>query len=206
MKTTDDGTVEGHAEVADQGFIEMLDRTILASIPEGQEAVIASRVLASTGQAGSGKFDVGEPRKLSQPYTYSTNFTLPDLVHLPGPGAFTVPTGIHSMGAIAGIGLVTTLPERNFAMAGCADTSHREDYTLELPKGIRVTTVPKNASVKRPIGSYNSSYRLEGQTLHVTREMTTTTGTPTCSPAQYGELRAFALEIGKDLRAQILYQ
>jgi hypothetical protein len=110
------------------------------------------------------------------------------------------------MSAIYGLPKVTALEERKFDMAGCTDNSMHEDYTLELPKDMKITSLPKNTDLKTAIGTYKSSYTLDGQTLHAVRDLTLTTGTATCNPAQYKALRAFAQEVNKDLRAQVLYQ
>jgi len=206
MKMSEDGSVQGTATIKDQGASELLGRAILANLPEGQDAMISSRVLAITGQNGSGSFDKGDPRDLSKPYVYKTAFNLPNVTHMPGPGAFVVPTGFHSMSAISGISLVTSIPDRKYPLAGCADASNHEDYTLELPKTIKVTTLPKNALIKSIIGEYSSRYELKGHTLHVLRDLTMLPGTAACSPVQYQELRTLASGIGKDLRAQVLYQ
>jgi transglutaminase-like putative cysteine protease len=206
MKTQGDGTVEGSAIVRETGAMEIIGRVTMANLSEGQEAPFASHLLAISGQIGSGGFEKGDPRDLSKPYEYRTTFSLPNLIRLPGPGAFTFPTGFHSMSSIGGMPQVVIQKERNFALSGCADNSKYEDYTLELPMHLKITRMPTNVDVKTVIGSYKSTYELKDRTLHVVREFTMSPGTATCSLDQYKKLRALIQYVSKDLRAQVIYQ
>lgn len=206
MLASADGSVTGKTTIRDTGIGELADRAIMANLPVGQDEAITNRILAGLGENGSGSFDKGDPHDLDKPYTYSATFKLADYISLPGPGAFVMPTGLHGFLGIDGLVAITGKQERTYAMAGFADFIKHEDYTLELPTGIKVTSVPKNVDLKTPMGEYESVYTLKGQTLHVVRDLKTTLHSATLSPAQYPQFRAFAQDIGKDLRAQVLYQ
>jgi transglutaminase-like putative cysteine protease len=206
MQTAPDGSVSGTTEITDSGVAELVDRMIIASLPVGQDEAISNRMLAGIGENGSGSFDKGDPHDLDKPYVYGATFKLPNYISLPGPGAFVVPSGLHGFLGIDGLVSITAKAKRQFAMAGFADYTKHEDYTLQLPKGLKVTSVPKNAVLKTAVGEYESTYTLQGQSLHVVRDMKTMLHSATCSPAQYAQVREFAQAIGKDLRAQVLYQ
>jgi transglutaminase-like putative cysteine protease len=206
MQTSADGSVSGTAAINDSGSGEIADRAIMAGLPVGQDEAISARILASSGETGSGSFDKGDPHDLDKPYAYGMSFKLPNYISLPGPGAFVFPTGLHGFLGIDGIAVVTAVEKRKFPLAGIAGFAKHEDYTLELPTGLKVTSLPKNVDLKTTVGEYESVYTLKGRTLHVVRDMRTTIHGATCSPEQYLQLREFAQEIGKDLRAQVMYQ
>jgi transglutaminase-like putative cysteine protease len=206
MQTAADGSVTGTATINDSGAGEIADRAIMAGLPVGQDEAISARILASSGETGSGSFDKGDPHDLDKPYAYGMTFELPNYISLPGPGAFTFPTGLHGFLGIDGIAVVTAVEKRKFPLAGIAGFAKHEDYTLELPAGLKITSLPKNVELKTSVGEYESVYTLKDRTLRVVRDMRTSIHGATCGPEQYEQLRAFAQAIGKDLRAQVMYQ
>lgn len=206
MQTSPDGSVTGTTAIQDTGAAELADRMIIAGLPVGQDEVISNRILAGIGENGSGSFDKGDPHDLEKPYAYGAKFKLPNYISLPGPGAFVMPSGLHGFLGIDGLVMVTAKEEHKFPLAGFADFAKHEDYTLELPPGLKVTNVPKNVKLKTAVGEYESVYTLKGQSLRVVRDLKTTLHSATCNPAQYAQVREFAQVIGKDLRAQVLYQ
>jgi len=206
MQTSSDGSVSGTAAINDSGSGEIADRAIMAGLPVGQDEAISARILASSGETGNGSFDKGDPHDLDKPYAYGMSFKLPNYISLPGPGAFVFPTGLHGFLGIDGIAVVTAVEKRKFPLAGIAGFAKHEDYTLELPTGLKVTSLPKNVDLKTTVGEYDSVYTLKDRTLRVVRDMRTTIHGATCSPEQYEQLRAFAQDISKDLRAQVMYQ
>jgi hypothetical protein len=117
-----------------------------------------------------------------------------------------MPFGLHGFLGIDGLVMITAKEERKFPLAGFADFAKHEDYTLVLPPGLKVTSVPKDVKLKTVVGEYESIYTLQGQSLRVVRDLKTTLHSATCSPAQYAQVREFAQGIGKDLRAQVLFQ
>jgi transglutaminase-like putative cysteine protease len=206
MQTAADGSVTGTATINDSGAGEIADRAIMAGLPVGQDEAISARILASSGETGSGSFDKGDPHDLDKPYAYGMTFKLPNYISLPGSGAFTFPTGLHGFLGIDGIAVVTAVEKRKFPLAGIAGFAKHEDYTLELPAGLKITSLPKNVELKTSVGEYESVYTLKDRTLRVVRDMRTSIHGATCGPEQYEQLRAFAQAIGKDLRAQVMYQ
>lgn len=201
-----DGNIKGVTHVVDKGAAEMDDRAFFANLQPEKEGVIASKLLAAGGEVGTGTFNRQDPRDLQSPFNFSATFTLPHFVNFPGPGAFVVPSGLVGLHDIRGIGPTMTLTERHHALAGCFDYSKHQEITLNLPKGLQVLAVPKDAKAMTEIGAYSSRYRLHGSELRVTRDLNFTPHTVTCSPDQYQQMRALWRDVDKDLRAQVLYK
>lgn len=199
-----DGSIAGHADVEGAGLFDQLSRQILSGIPAGAEAQVAGRVLAMTGQNGSGSFTRGEPRDLTQPHRYTTDFVLPGYVQLPGPGAFVVPAGFSSFTHIAATFELLGLPQRTLPMPMLGKRVE-ETVTLHWPAGFTPTVLPRATQLKWAHGSYASTVTAEGSAVTISRVLDLSLPGPLLAPADYAEFRAFGQAVMRDLRAQIVY-
>lgn len=206
MSINADGTVSGTAKIMDTGMGEFLDRAIFANIQPGQESRAASQILSSEAEPGSGQFAHGDPHDLSKPFEYGTSFTLPHLISIPGPGAFTIPKGLGNLSDIKAFADGFSIKNRRYPLAGCVDFEKTEEYKIRLPHQVRMTNLPHSVDVATDIGRYQSAYAVSGQTLTVTRHLRTLGLTGVCSLPQYQQLRDLSTAVGRDLRAQVLYQ
>lgn len=71
---------------------------------------------------------------------------------------------------------------------------------------MKVTTLPKAASVESPFGRFTASYELKDGRLLVARRLDFTSTRAVCTAADSTELHKFATAISQQLRAQIVYQ
>lgn len=199
-----DGTLRGHADVESEGLFGLIARGLMNSIPQGVEAQVTGQVLAMTGQNGSGSFTRGEPRDLTHPHRYSTDFTLPGYVQLPGPGAFVVPQGFGSFSNIAATFEQLGLTQRTLPMP-LVGRRVQETITLLLPADFKPTALPRGAHLKWAYGSYESSVKAEGSTVTISRVLELSLPGPLLMPQDYAEFRTFGQTVMRDLRAQLVY-
>lgn len=199
-----DGSVTGKTENADAGLFEFLDRAVMSRVPAGQETQVAGALMAQFGAPGTGSMVLGDARNLDKPYTYSSSFSIPGYVSVPGPGTFALPLGIPGMSGIVGFPRETMLPTRKHPMV-CIAEHKVEDSTLALPDGVKVKQLPATAHVSNAIGRYDATYTQSGQSIAVHRELTLTPKDALCTPEDYQQMRALGAVIARDLRAQVVY-
>jgi hypothetical protein len=88
----------------------------------------------------------------------------------------------------------------------CLSGSFDEKVELTLPAGFKITNLPNAANVQSPLASYVSTYSQQDGKLVITRRLELKYPHVVCTNADSIELRKFAAVVGKDLRAQVLYQ
>lgn len=204
LKLDAQGNVQGEAEVVNEGLFGLLTRQIMTSIPPGAEAQVAGQVLSMTGQNGSGSFTRGEPRDLTRPHRYTSQFTLPSYVQLPGPGAFVVPAGFGSFASIAATFELLGPAERQLPMP-LLGKRVEEVTTLQWPAGFKPTAVPRDAQIDWTHGRYTVKVLAEAAQLTITRVLELTPPGPQLRPQDYPAFRQFGQAVMRDLRAQVVY-
>jgi len=200
-----DGTITGSSKIVNAGVFDLFVRQVAMKVPKGTEPQLASNVLTLTGQSGTGTYTFGDPLDLSSAFTYSTQFTLPNQLRLPGPGALAVPVGLGSLSGIYIAFERMGLSQRDFPIAVLS--GHREEVTvLTLPRLVKVTALPKPAVHDTAVGKYESSYTRKNNVITIKRILDVNLATPTVGSDDYQKLRALGIAVTQDLRAQILYQ
>lgn len=199
-----DGSVTGFSDITNTGTFDWLTRQILAGVPQGMEPKVVSKVLAMSGQSGTGSYKPIGLHDLTKPFSYSTSFKLPNFVQLPGPGAMAIPNGFTSFSNIASA-IEMFGPEQRESAFAVVSHQVSESISIQLPTGMTVSTLPRAANLNSPLGQYKSTYQVNGSVLTVTRTLTIATPDVIGSPQDYQVLRTMALGINRDLRAQIVF-
>ena len=199
-----DGDVKGTSEVNTSGMFDWLSRGLFASLAPGLESQVAGRIIALTGQNGTGNYQHGDVHDLTQPLVYRTEFQLPGYAQFPGPGAIQVPLGLDGFSNIASTFEEFAPESRDFAMPFL---SRRVTQTtiITLPDSVKVANLPKPVKIVSPYGMYASSYVADGHSITVTRDLTISMQSVLVQPDQYLELRKLALAVTRDMRTQLVY-
>jgi len=200
-----DGSASGTAETHLAGSTELALRGLFASLPPGQQDQIANALLAQVNERGSGSLLPGDPHDLTKPFAYRTKFTITNLVSLPGPGAFPVPSGLQ-IWSIADLARGAPLASRRYPWA-CGIPGDRKEAThLTLPATMHIIGQPKDVHLRNDFGRYDAHYEQAGSVLTITREFTHTTSEQPCDDERYQQFRALTEAIGRDVKAQYLFQ
>jgi transglutaminase-like putative cysteine protease len=146
----------------------------------------------------------GEPRDLTCPHRYTSQFTLPGYVQLPGPGAFVVPAGFGSFASIAATFELLGPAERQLPMP-LLGKRVEEVTTLQWPAGFKPTAVPRDAQIDWTHGRYTVKVLAEATQLTITRVLELTPPGPQLRPQDYPAFRQFGQAVMRDLRAQVVY-
>jgi transglutaminase-like putative cysteine protease len=200
-----DGSASGTAETHLEGGMEMGLRGLFANMPPGRLDQFANALLAQANESGSGSLAPDNPRDLTKPFAYRTSFSITSLVPLPGPGAFPVPSGLQIV-PLAQLARAATLASRRYPWVCGIPGDRKESTRLRLPATLHVLGGPKDVHVHNDFGRYDAHYEQAGSVITVTREFAHTTTQQPCDDANYQQFRALTDAIGRDLKAQYLFQ
>lgn len=198
------GDVLGSSRIDNAGAFDLASRQIFHSIRPGFETQVAARVLAMSGQDGTGAYSYGDVRDLAQPFHYETRFTLLDYALFPGPAAIQVPLGLSSFSHIGTMFELAASETRAFAMP-MASRQVTETTIITFPAGISIPVLPKPADIRSRWGIYTSTYQADNQTITVTRKLEFNLEAALIQPGDYPEFRKMALAIKRNLRTQLVY-
>ncbi|MBN2419960.1 MAG: DUF3857 domain-containing protein [Deltaproteobacteria bacterium] len=199
-----DGSAKGSSVITANGGMEYVLRSYKASIPPGQEAMAARAFLTRSGQQGEGMISGNDPRNLTEDIKVETEFTLQNVMMMPGPGAFMIPAGIPNPSPIVILSFGANVAEMKFPsyQSGYEKT---EITTLSLPETVKVMQLPKDVTINNQYGYYTAAYKQDGQTIRVERHLSVKTPRGLCPPEGYPLIRELGQTIGRDMRVQILY-
>lgn len=198
------GNVAGTSIVKNEGAFDLLARSIFASLPPQAGPQFAARLLTLTGQNGSGDFRHNDVRDLTQSFSYTTQFELPDYAQFPGPGALRVPSGLTSFSSIS-VAFEPFGPTTRQSPLVFFGRHISEKVEINLPNDVKVASLPKPVQITSPFGTYTSDYSQTGQSITVTRTLDITTHSSLIDVGQYSELRKMALAVKRDIATQFMY-
>jgi hypothetical protein len=179
-----------------------MERGSFANMPKDRLPQMVNRMLSGRG---TGEIEIGDPRDFTKPFQTSTTVNMPSMVHLPGPGAMTIPVGFRAGSSLHSFPAFANQPERKMPF-GCPSSGRQTDVTrVTLPDNLKVKALPKPVKLTSKFGGYESSYEQTGAVVVATRTLTLEYPAPICTAEDYTELRALAQGVGTDLRAQIAY-
>jgi transglutaminase-like putative cysteine protease len=206
VKIGSDGSFSGSAEVALKGQPAVNARAGMRRIPTGAEEDFVKNTFRANGYVASGSFTKGDTEALTDAYRYSATFDVKNMLALPGAGAFPIAPMIASESPIARIlaGAIQNGDETDDG--ACSSITSVEDYVYELPKGMRIVSVPENVTINSDTFSYRATYVHKGSVLTISRVLDDRTKGNVCSQSSSVEARQFALRVTPNIKAQVVFK
>jgi len=200
-----DGSVSGTVEVNQRGLNAAQMRTWARLMTKDVEDDLIKNMFRSQGLIGSGKFEKDDPSGLKDRYHYKVSLSGERYLRLPGPGAFYVvpPFGFGS--TMMGMLQSADEPELNDDVH-CSSGFASEDYTIELPKSMKVLSIPSDLKVGNEGVSYSAAYKLKGNVLTVRRTLDDRTKGNVCSPEAMAQFKRIAERAMDNLKEQVLFK
>jgi transglutaminase-like putative cysteine protease len=205
IKIAPDGSVIGSVEVSQNGPSAAQMRAWARKITKDVEDDLVKNVFRNQGMIGNGKFEKEDPTGLADTYHYKVSLNAEKFLKLPGAGAFYIfpPLGISS--SILGSLQSAMEPEKDVDVA-CSSGTFIEDYIIELPKTIKVLSVPDDMKIANDFLSYTASYKLEDNVLMVKRTLDDRTKGNVCTPQIMADYKKIAEKARDNLKEQVLYK
>jgi transglutaminase-like putative cysteine protease len=205
LRIHSDGAADGETKFEATGVAATWMRYAMTYLQPNLEDTMVRRGLASQGFRGSGTIDRGNPRDLTDAYSYRVKYKIGDAINLPGPGAIYVLAPYGGTGVVSNFARSAIEPDRTVNFQ-CAAAFARDEFMIHFPRNVKVLSIPKNVELKSKYATYRATYQSKDGTVAVVREIVDRTPGPVCTPAFAAEYKPFAVGMMKDLRAQILYE
>jgi Domain of Unknown Function with PDB structure (DUF3857)/Transglutaminase-like superfamily len=205
MKIAADGSITGSVEVFQKGQGAAQMRALARKLTKNVEDDMIKNMYRQQGIIGSGTFVKDDPTALSGSYHYKATVKAEKFIKMPGAGAFYIYPPVGIVTTIQGFLQYSTEPEQRADVA-CGNIYASEDYVIELPKKIKVLSVPDNLHVANDTVSYNATYKLKGHVLTVKRTLDDRTRGNVCSPQFFAAYKKVADKVMDNLKEQVLYK
>lgn len=206
LRLLKDGSVVGSSEYIPHGYFTTSSRTAQFSYENKNTQTVVDMLLKRFLETGTGELIHQNPTDLSTKWRVDSKFKLDPVINLPGPSAMSIPTGL-TPGYIKLTSNTKPYENRRYPY-NCGSSMHIENIELSIPNTVRVTRIPRDLNVKSKEQTYQSTYRLVNNKLHVTRQLTTNVQTDVCKPNQpyTKELSSVLNQVKSDLRSQIFIE
>ena len=203
LKLMPDGKIVGSAKYTPHGAYTYTSRSAQFSYEDKDSQSIVDSILRRFQESGTGEMTHGDPNDLSTSWSVQSTFELDPVINLPGKSAFSVPTGL-SPGYIKMIAKERPFLNRRYPYV-CGSDRHIEDIKLKLPKNVTVTGLPKGRTAKIGQHYYKSTYKLSGNTLRISREISEEIHKDICMPKKSDTAERMLMidAVKSDLRSQI---
>lgn len=199
-----DGSVKGTHKIELGGRLAVAARDQFRHMSASDAGQLVKRYFRQSGLKADGELQYDDPRPMSDRYTMQASFEVEQM--LPLSGGIQVQPWFISFAPVSGIVM------RNLGQAdgeagesACGGILSEEEYVFEFPGTARIASVPADVSLEREGVSYASTYRREGNSVHVRRVLNDGTPGPVCSQEYNAGYSALMRAIAPDLRSQIVY-
>lgn len=200
------GSIEGEATYVPHGYYISNSRVAQFSYENKDTQSVVDSILGRFQETGTGQISHEDPTDLSQKWVVRSSFKLDPVINLPGPSAFALPSGL-TPSFIRTKSNIKPYSGRHYPFS-CGSSKNLEYLEVTFPVDVRVSRIPKGMAVRTSEQSYQSTYRLVGNKLFVTRELSTYLGTDVCEPSQarYKDQVYLLDRVKADLRDQIFVE
>lgn len=205
LKIAVDGSLSGTVEARFKGDVAVATREWARQLTADARNDLVKDMLRSMGMNGSGRVELDDAAELSD--TYRLKLTLDRaerFIRFPGSGAFFL------MPFVSGLTVASVArPESSDPIdvpGACTSGTAIEEYTIELPKAMKVMSLPNKAKASNSVQRFEASYTVKGNVLQARRLFEDRTAVAVCPPDVLKAYRRMGAEIYDNLKAQVLYK
>lgn len=199
-----DGSVTGTIEVSLHGISAVQTRAWARDISKDTEEDLVKNLYRRQGMIGSGKLVKDDPKELTDSYHYKASFQAEKFIKMPGAGAFYIHQPLNISTPI--YSFLQTAMEPEAVDVTCSSINATEEYRIELPKKVKVLSIPDNLKLANDFVSYTATYQLKGNVLTAKRTLNDRTKGNVCKPQVFQEYKKLAEKAIDNLKEQVLYK
>lgn len=205
LRIADNGALSGTVEVTQVGIGAISARRWARDLTKEAEDDLIKNMLRSKSLVGTGKIDKDDPSALTDRYHYKVSLQAEKFMKVGGAGAFYIvpPLGIGAS-LVNMLGVTEHLETE--ADVSCGSGRAVEDYVYELPKRMKILSLPPDIKIGNKIVSYTATYKQKGSKLMVHRELDDRTPMKLCSPEIMKQFRDIADQAFENIKEPVLYK
>lgn len=200
LKLDQDGRVSAEGTFTASGLAGGMARRLGASLNSAGLEKSAAELLSKRGYPGAtGTLKLPPATPATADYTISTSWHGENAKMLAGE-AFKMTRGMapESIGGEMTLGPILVEKFKKTDVVACFSNKASEDYTLEIPAGKKIETLPANISVETSELKYSSHWSQKGNAVSVHREFTAHFAEPLCRGSQREGILAAVAKIRAD--------
>jgi len=201
-----DGTMTGETSETGTGIFAMGLRETLAAIQHDGADKSAENFLRISGTPGKGRFEIGSPSDLAEPYVLKSAFKLDGKMNA-APGAEqSVPVGLATRVRPGGYLFNRRFEGRKLPFV-CYAGRQVEEIDVTFADGIPfpVALSTKGRKIEDRAFTYVSEYRIENRTLKIRREFVSRVVGQVCAPETEAAVAGAMNAVMADLSARIRF-
>jgi len=206
VKVAPDGGISAQVDVSLRGTYAVAARTRFRELPPGADEGWVRSAFQSQGMFASGKVAHEDATPLESTYKYSVKFQVERFLPVQGGGSFNINPLFYNEAPTARFAAPANGAVDPVNESVCGNGRSVEEYQIDLPSSVKVTSLPPNAKVETPLLSYTATYALKGNTINVRRVVDDRTKGNVCSPATMQAVHDFAVKVRENLQAQVVYK
>ena len=203
VQLSKDGSLKGTTKFIASGAYAVEMRSFVLALPVGKENDYFRGVL---GPGADGTLDRSSPNNLTDPYVISLSYSVSNAVSFPGPAAlpFNLSPKPFSFTQLVGANNLPPSRTDNFM---CLSLLAEQDLTIHLPEKTAILSLPESKTIVAANTRLTTHYeRKDARTVHELVEARIDNPQATCTPADYGRMRAGLATMVAKLREQIIYR
>ena len=199
-----DGNVTGTNVMRTSGPLSIDARNVMRAIEQRGASEVGKELLTRLGWTGTATFDVHSPFERTDSYEIKSQFELTRKLFGDDVTPAALPTGPRAIvRPISSFAVVVR--ENRQQDFFCLPAAYSETMRLKLPEGRRIGRLPKGESVSLPTGEYQSNYRIDGDTLVVSRKIVWRTASSVCTRKMADALTPVWQAIERDTNARVAF-
>ena len=206
MRILPDGSISAKVDIRERGSYAVAMRAAMRHLPAEREARLIPDSFRARGLTATGTFSKDDPQALSDEYHFGADFEVKKAITRPGAGAFPIQPLFSGAAPVARFLFGANQLDSAGHDFACGSGHSVEHYSIEIPEGMQITSIPDNADVQVAPVSYHARYKLDGRTLTVERSIDDRTVAGVCKPAIAAAYRALAEQAMPNFQAQVLYK
>lgn len=205
VKISSNGSISGTTEVLQNGQNAAETRSWMRKMNKNWEDDFVKAMFREQNMVANGKIEKDDPTPLTDRYRYKVMHDVEKYIKYPGAGAFYIFPVLKGTASIWRDLDFAMRPEKDADIA-CWSGSTIEEYEIELPKSMKVLSIPENLKVTGDVSSYEATYKMKGNKLIVKRTFDDRTKGNICSPQMIAKYKVFADKVMDNLKEQVLYK
>jgi transglutaminase-like putative cysteine protease len=176
-----DGRVTGETTEVSTGIFAAHARDVSAKIRPNSTERMAQEQLRANGFTGKGRYQIGRPAELAEPFVLRGEFGFDAPVKFSPAANYAIPTGLSVKVRPGGFLLNARLPGRKLPFV-CYAGRQIEEIDLTFAEGLPLPKTLNSRKIENHVFTYTADSRIEDRTLKIRREFVSHVPSQVCGP------------------------
>ena len=200
-----DGTVTGETTEIATGIFASHAREVSAKIRPNSAERMAQEQLRFNGFAGKGRYEIGKPAELAEPFVLRGQFAFDAPVKFSPTATYAIPTGLSVKVRPGGFLLNARLPGRKLPFM-CYAGRQIEEIELTFAEGLPLPRALNPRKIETRVFTYTSDSRIEDRTLKIRREFAAHVPGQVCGPEVEALITAPMQDVMANVQARMSFE